>query len=164
MGLHQFHRNDPAIWRIFDGIIHDVIDHLDHFIGVDFHPQFSFSELPTNQVFLLSFVTIMSKRSNTKLTISLKLMYSSCSCELPLSIRDRLNKSLIIRIIRSVSSNVTFKSSAQFPGLSKHPHSTLRCSCAYSLMVSVTHEKRWKRTLAVPVHFFLLCNIVHHRN
>ena len=51
MGLHQFHRNDPAIWRIFDGIIHDVIDHLDHFIGVDFHPQFSFSELPTNQVF-----------------------------------------------------------------------------------------------------------------
>ena len=52
---------------------------------------------------------IMSNRSSAYPKNSFKLTYSRFIFAVPWSIRDKLNRSLIIRIIRSVSSWVTFK-------------------------------------------------------
>lgn len=49
-----------AVRRVFDRIVHNVVDHLNELVGVDFNPQIAFREIAFDRViFALGFTGVV---------------------------------------------------------------------------------------------------------
>ena len=58
--FQQTTRDYAAIRGIFDRIVHNVVDHLNELVGVDFNPQIAFREITLDRVILaLGFTSVV---------------------------------------------------------------------------------------------------------